>query len=207
MEGMRLYRKYVKRALDIIFALIGLVFFSPVFIASAIWIKTDSKGPVIFKQRRAGRDKRIFHIWKFRTMYSNAPRDVATHLLDDPTRYLTKPGRFLRRTSLDELPQLFNILFGQMSLIGPRPALWNQYDLIEEREKYGANAAIPGLTGWAQVHGRDELPIPVKAKLDGEYVRDLSFRLDALCLLKTFAAVPAGAGVVEGSGRGLDAGE
>ena len=201
-----MYRKYVKRGLDIIIALISLVFFIPVLLALAVWIKIDSTGPIIFKQRRVGRDKRIFHIWKFRTMLTDAPRDVATHLLDDPNRYVTKPGRFLRRTSLDELPQLINILMGQMSLIGPRPALWNQYDLIEERDKYGANAAVPGLTGWAQVHGRDELPIPVKAKLDGEYVNNLSFRLDAACLLKTFKTVPAGIGVVEGSGRGLSAG-
>jgi O-antigen biosynthesis protein WbqP len=207
MDGICVYQKYAKRALDITIALMGIAFFSLVLLTLAIWIKTDSKGPVIFKQRRIGRDKRIFHIWKYRTMISNAPRDVATHLLDDPIRYLTKPGRFLRRTSLDELPQLFNILFGQMSFIGPRPALWNQYDLIDERDKYGANAAVPGLTGWAQVHGRDELPIPVKARLDGEYVKDLTFWLDFVCLLKTFRTVPAGAGVVEGSGRNLDAGD
>ena len=163
-----MYQRYVKRLLDLVLSLIGLIVISPVLAILAIWIRLDSPGPVLFTQRRVGKGKTYFDIYKFRTMRIDAPHDVPTHLLGSPDAFITRSGRFLRRTSLDELPQIFNILKGEMSIVGPRPALWNQEDLIAERDKYGANDIRPGLTGWAQINGRDELPIEVKAALDGE---------------------------------------
>ena len=157
----------MKRFMDLALSLSCLILFAPLFLAIIVVIKIDSRGPIFFKQKRVGKDKEYFEILKFRTMRVDAPKDSPTHLLGDPERWITRAGRVLRRTSLDELPQLFNILKGDMSIVGPRPALWNQHDLIAERDKYGANDVLPGLTGWAQVHGRDELPIEVKAKLDG----------------------------------------
>ena len=165
--------QHIKRLIDIVLSLGAIVVLSPVLLLLAVLIKLDSKGPVLFKQKRVGKDKTHFEILKFRTMYADVPKDVPTHLLADPASKITKIGRFLRKSSLDELPQIFNILKGEMSIIGPRPALWNQFDLIEERDKYGANNVRPGLTGLAQISGRDELEIPVKAKLDGEYVEKI----------------------------------
>ncbi len=177
----------------------AIVLLSPLMLVLSILIKVTSKGPVLFKQRRIGKDKRSFQIWKFRTMRTDAPKDCPTHLLADPNRYITGVGRFLRKTSLDELPQIFNIFVGQMSVIGPRPALWNQADLIAERDKYGANAVRPGLTGWAQINGRDELPIAVKAQLDGEYCQNISLRFDLKCFFGTIRSVLRHDGVVEGA--------
>lgn len=187
-----------KQYLDIYLSLMALVFLSPFFLALMIAIKLDSPGPVFFKQKRVGIDKKHFYILKFRTMRTDTPKDMPTHLLKDPDQYITKVGKFLRKTSLDELPQIINILKGDMAIIGPRPALWNQYDLIEERDKYGANDILPGLTGWAQIHGRDELEIPEKAKLDGYYVENLSFGLDVKCFFGTILSVLRSDGVVEG---------
>lgn len=192
-----MYQK-IKRTLDFIISWLGLLILSPLFGVLIIWIKLDSRGPVLFKQKRVGIHKSHFMIYKFRTMRTDTPKDMPTHLLKNPEKYITKAGRFLRKTSLDELPQILNILRGDMALVGPRPALWNQYDLIEERDKYGANDIRPGLTGWAQVNGRDELEIPVKAALDGEYVRKMSFFFDCKCLLKTVVSVFKHEGVVEG---------
>ena len=163
-----------------------------------IAIKKDSSGPVLFKQKRVGIHKTHFNILKFRTMRTDTPKDMPTHMLADPEQYITKVGKFLRKTSLDELPQIINILKGDMSIIGPRPALWNQYDLIAERDKYGANGVMPGLTGWAQINGRDELEIPVKARMDGEYVEHIGIRLDCICFLKTITSVLKHDGIVEG---------
>ena len=192
----------VKRGIDFLMALVGLVVLSPVFLVLVVWIKTDSKGPVLFRQKRVGIHKTHFNILKFRTMRIDTPKDMPTHLLKNPEQYITTAGRFLRRTSLDELPQIFNILKGDMAVVGPRPALWNQYDLIAEREKYGANDVRPGLTGWAQINGRYELEIPVKAKFDGEYVAALlhgkGFFMDCRCFFGTFLHVFRGDGVVEG---------
>ena len=168
-----MYRNYIKRILDLIISYVGLVALSPIFLLIIIAIKLDSPGPIFFRQKRIGLKKSYFYILKFRTMRIDTPKDTPTHLLENPEQYITKVGGFLRKTSLDELPQIFNIIRGEMSIIGPRPALWNQADLIAERDKYGANDVMPGLTGWAQIHGRDELEIPIKAKLDGEYVRKL----------------------------------
>lgn len=190
--------QHIKRVLDFGLSLLGLIILSPLFIVLVIWIKLDSKGPVLFRQKRVGRDKTHFQILKFRTMRVDTPKDMPTHLLANPQQYITRAGRFLRKSSLDELPQIFNILKGDMAIVGPRPALFNQYDLIEERDKYGANAIRPGLTGWAQVNGRDELEIPVKAALDGEYVKNISFGFDVKCLLKTVVSVFKHEGVVEG---------
>lgn len=187
-----------KQYLDIYLSLMALVFLSPFFLALMIAIKLDSPGPVFFKQKRVGIHKKYFYILKFRTMRTDTPKDMPTHLLKDPDQYITKVGKFLRKTSLDELPQIINILKGDMAIIGPRPALWNQYDLIEERDKYGANDILPGLTGWAQIHGRDELEIPEKAKLDGYYVDNLSFGLDVKCFFGTILSVLRSDGVVEG---------
>ena len=173
-----MYQKYGKRILDIILSGCGIVVLAPVYLILAIAIKVDDPGPVFFRQKRVGIHKTHFNIMKFRTMKMETPRDMPTHLLENPEQYITRMGKFLRKTSLDELPQIFNIFAGQMSVIGPRPALWNQFDLIEERDKYGANDVRPGLTGWAQVNGRDELEIPVKAKLDGEYTRRFGFFMD-----------------------------
>lgn len=193
-----MYQKFVKRGLDLVLSFCALVVLSPLLLAISVWIKCDSPGPVLFRQKRVGKGKELFFILKFRTMRTDTPKDVPTHLLQDPDAYITRSGHFLRKTSLDELPQIWNILVGQMSIVGPRPALWNQYDLLEERDKYGANDVTPGLTGWAQVNGRDELEIPVKAKLDGEYVAQLSFGMDLKCFFLTIARVLTHKGVVEG---------
>jgi len=188
----------IKRAMDVILAFSALIILSPVFLILAFAIKIDSKGPVLFKQKRVGIHKSHFYILKFRTMRIDTPKDIPTHLLENPDQWITRVGKFLRKTSLDELPQVWNIFVGQMSFIGPRPALWNQYDLIKERDKYGANDIRPGLTGWAQINGRDELPIDIKAKLDGEYVEKLSFKMDVKCFFKTIVSVLKHDGVVEG---------
>ncbi|MBF1086072.1 MAG: sugar transferase [Solobacterium sp.] len=188
----------IKRLIDLVLSVCGLIVLSPLLIAIVIAIKLDSKGPVIFKQKRVGKNKTYFNIWKFRTMRTDAPKDMPTHLLSSPDAYITKIGKFLRQTSLDELPQILQIVVGKMAIIGPRPALWNQYDLIEERDKYGANDITPGLTGWAQVNGRDELEIPVKAKLDGEYVEKMGFMMDCKCFIMTIFSVARHDGVVEG---------
>jgi len=188
----------VKRLIDIILSLIGLIVLSPIFLILIIAIKIDSRGPVLFKQKRVGINKTYFNILKFRTMRIDTPKDTPTHLLGNPEQYITKMGKFLRKTSLDELPQIWNIFLGQMSIIGPRPALWNQYDLIAERDKYGANDVPPGLTGWAQINGRDELPIEIKAKLDGEYVEKISLLMDVKCFFGTIVSVVKSDGVVEG---------
>lgn len=190
--------RYIKRGMDFVLALLGLILLSPVFLALIIAIKVDSKGPVLFRQKRVGIHKTHFFILKFRTMRTDTPKDTPTHLLQNPEQYITKVGRFLRKTSLDELPQIINILKGDMAVVGPRPALWNQYDLIEERDKYGANDIRPGLTGWAQINGRDELEIPVKARFDGEYVEKMGLKMDLRCFFGTFISVLRGDGVVEG---------
>ena len=192
----------IKRLIDIILSSLGLIILSPVFLILIIAIKLDSKGPVLFKQKRVGIHKSHFNILKFRTMRIDTPKDCPTHLLDNPDQWITKVGKFLRRTSLDELPQIWNIFVGQMSIIGPRPALWNQYDLIDERDKYGANDIPAGLTGWAQINGRDEIPIEEKAKLDGQYVEKRSLWFDAICFLGTITAVLRRKGVIEG-GTGM----
>ncbi|HOV69683.1 MAG TPA: sugar transferase [Clostridia bacterium] len=188
----------VKRVIDIVSSLIALIVFSPVFLICIIAIKIDSKGPIFFKQKRIGINKTHFDILKFRTMKVETPKDVPTHLLENPDFYITRVGRFLRKTSLDELPQIFNILAGSMSFVGPRPALWNQADLIAERDKYGANGILPGLTGWAQINGRDELSIKAKAKLDGEYVANMGLRMDIKCIFATISAVVKRKGIMEG---------
>lgn len=190
--------KRIKSILDRIIALLGLIILSPLFIILVIMIKGDTKGPVLFRQKRVGIYKKHFYILKFRTMRIDTPKDTPTHLLKDPQQYITKVGRILRKTSLDELPQIINILKGDMAIVGPRPALWNQYDLIQERDKYGANDILPGLTGWAQINGRDELPIDVKARLDGEYVQKMGLRMDIKCILGTILSVLKQDGVVEG---------
>ena len=192
------YRQYIKRILDIVLSLLGIIFLSPIWLLIMLAIKVNSRGPVFFIQKRVGYQKRFFNIYKFRTMRSDTPKDVPTHLLSDPDQWITKVGRFLRNTSLDELPQLINILKGDMSVIGPRPALWNQDDLITERDKYKANDVRPGLSGWAQINGRDELEIPIKAKLDGEYVKRMSFLFDCRCFWGTILSVLKKDGVVEG---------
>lgn len=193
-----MYQKVFKRLLAIVLSLLGLICLGWLLILLCIAIKIDSPGPVLFKQKRVGKGKSHFYILKFRTMRIDTPKDMPTHLLANPEQYITRVGKFLRKTSLDELPQLINILKGDMAIIGPRPALWNQFDLIAERDKYGANDIRPGLTGWAQINGRDELEIDVKAKLDGEYVQQLSFGFDVKCFLGTIAAVLRSDGVVEG---------
>lgn len=188
----------IKRGMDFVLALVALLLFWWVFAILCIAIKLDSPGPIFFKQKRVGLHKTHFHILKFRTMRIDTPKDMPTHMLSNPDQYITKVGKFLRKSSLDELPQIINILKGEMSIVGPRPALWNQYDLIEERDKYGANDVVPGLTGWAQINGRDELEIPVKAKLDGEYVEKFGLVMDIKCFLGTITAVLFHKGVVEG---------
>ena len=190
--------KFFKRTLDIVLSFIGMIVLSPFFLLLVLAIKLDSKGPVLFKQKRIGLHKKHFYLLKFRTMRIDTPKDTPTHLLENPEQWITKVGKFLRKTSLDELPQIWNIFVGDMSIIGPRPALWNQYDLIEERDRYGANDVLPGLTGWAQIHGRDELPIAKKAELDGYYVQHLSFGLDVRCFFGTIKSVAKSEGVVEG---------
>lgn len=188
----------IKRVLDVLLSGCGILILSPILGIVALAIKLESPGPVIFKQKRFGKNKEFFEIYKFRSMRTDTPKDLPTHLLNDPDRFITKTGRFIRKTSLDELPQLFNIFSGKMSVIGPRPALWNQGDLIAERDKYHANDIRPGLTGWAQINGRDELEIPVKAKFDGEYVRKMSFLFDCKCFFGTVISVLRHDGVVEG---------
>ncbi len=194
-----MYANFIKRVIDLLFSLIALILLSPVFIIIVIWIKATSKGPIFFRQQRVGKNKKLFSIMKFRTMRIEAPRDCPTHMLENPQQYITGVGRFLRKTSLDELPQIFNILMFQMSIVGPRPALWNQYDLIEERDKYGANDILPGITGWAQVNGRDELAIAVKTEFDGEYVKRMSFIFDLKCFFLTFVKVLKSDGIKEGA--------
>ena len=193
-----MYRNCVKRALAIVLSLVGIVALGWLLILLSIAIKLDSPGPVLFRQKRVGLGKSHFYILKFRTMRIDTPRDMPTHLLVNPEQYITRVGRFLRKTSLDELPQLFNILAGHMAIVGPRPALWNQFDLIAERDKYGANDIRPGLTGWAQINGRDELEIDVKARYDGEYVQRMSLAFDTRCILGTVTAVLRRDGIVEG---------
>lgn len=193
-----MYRNYIKRAFDAILSVVGLVLLLPLLILIAIAIKIDSRGPFFFKQKRVGKAKALFVMYKFRTMRYDTPDDVPTHKLLTPDKYITRYGRLLRKTSLDELPQLWNILRGDMSVIGPRPALWNQDDLIAERDKYGANDIRPGLTGWAQINGRDELEIPEKARLDGEYVLRLSFLFDVRCFFGTIISIIKHEGVLEG---------
>lgn len=190
--------KYLKRPLDFLISLIAIVILCPIFLIIAVWIKLNSKGPVFFRQKRVGKNKELFEIYKFRSMRTDTPSDMPTHLLNDPEAFITSSGKFLRKTSLDELPQLFNIIKGDMAVIGPRPALWNQYDLIEERDKYKANDIRPGLTGWAQINGRDELEIPIKAKLDGDYVENMSLFFDIKCLLGTVSSVLRSEGIIEG---------
>lgn len=193
-----MYKHFLKRVLDILFSGIGILLLIPFWLVLFLAIKIDSKGPIFFKQKRVGIHKKTFSILKFRTMRIDAPHDTPTHLLENPEQYLTRIGRWLRKTSLDELPQVFNIFVGQMSIIGPRPALWNQNDLVAERDKYGANDVRPGLTGWAQINGRDELEIEVKAKYDGEYVKRVSFLFDCKCFFGTIKSVLKHDGVVEG---------
>ena len=198
------YQKYLKNLLDRLLALVGTAALSWLLLGVGIAVRLDSPGPVLFRQKRVGRNGQYFYIYKFRTMRIDTPHDMPTHLLNHPDFFITRVGRFLRKTSLDELPQLFNILKGDMALVGPRPALWNQYDLIAERDRYGANDVLPGLTGWAQINGRDELEIPVKAKLDGEYVEKLQknglsgFLMDCRCFFGTIGSVLRHEGVVEG---------
>lgn len=194
---MRIYVG-IKLGFDFLFALVGLLLLSPFMAIIAFLIKLDSKGPVFFKQKRIGRNKKYFYILKFRTMRTDTPKDTPTHLLQDPSACITKIGEFLRKTSLDELPQIINILKGEMSIIGPRPALWNQYDLIEERDKYNANDIYPGMTGWAQINGRDELSINIKAKFDGDYVERISLLFDIEIFFKTVISVLRSEGVKEG---------
>jgi len=193
-----LYKDGLKRIIDFILSLMGIVVLSPVLLLLCLAIKLDSKGPIIFKQKRVGKNKTYFNIYKFRTMKIDTPKEMPTHLLADPDFYITKVGKFLRKTSLDELPQLFNIIKGDMAVIGPRPALWNQYDLIEERDKYGANDIRPGLTGLAQISGRDELEIKQKALLDGNYTENISPSMDLKCFLGTIVSVFKSEGVIEG---------
>ncbi|MDY0277005.1 MAG: sugar transferase [Acholeplasma sp.] len=188
----------VKRFYDTVLSFIGLIILSPLFLVLMILIKLDSKGPILFKQKRIGRHKNYFNILKFRTMRIDTPRDTPTHMLENPEQWITKAGKFLRKTSLDELPQIINILKGDMSIIGPRPALWNQYDLVEERDKYNVHKLYPGLTGYAQINGRDELPIPEKAKLDGYYVEHISLWLDIKIFFGTIVSIFRSDGVVEG---------
>ncbi len=190
--------RILKRVFDIVFSLLLSITLLPLFIIIIIFIKIDSKGPILFKQKRVGKNKKHFNILKFRTMYIYTPKDKPTHLLENPEQYITRVGKFLRKTSLDELPQIWNILIGQMSVIGPRPALWNQYDLIQERDKYGVNDIRPGLTGWAQINGRDELPIKIKAEFDVYYIQNMSFSFDCKCFFGTILSVMKHEGVVEG---------
>ena len=193
-----MYKRFGKRALDLLLSGLGLIVLSPLFLIISIAIKAEDPGPVFFRQKRVGIHKSYFNIVKFRSMRQDTPHDMPTHLLSDPQRWITKTGRFLRKTSLDELPQIAQIFTGKMSIIGPRPALWNQFDLIDERDKYGANDVTPGLTGWAQVNGRDELEIEEKARLDGEYAQNISFGMDMKIFWMTVKNVLRGSGVVEG---------
>lgn len=193
-----MYKNGIKRIIAIVISLCGITCLSWLYILIIVAIKIDSPGPVFFRQKRVGKYKKHFQILKFRTMRIDTPHDIPTHMLENADKYITKIGGFLRKTSLDELPQFFNILIGDMAVIGPRPALWNQFDLIEERDKYGVNDVRPGLTGWAQIHGRDELEIEQKANLDGYYVKNMSFLMDVKCFFSTIAIVIRGDGVIEG---------
>jgi O-antigen biosynthesis protein WbqP len=193
-----MYRGFFKRFFDIILSFLAIVLLSWLFFIISLAIVVDDPGPVFFKQKRVGKNKKLFMMLKFRSMKMNTPCDTPTHMLKNPEQYITRVGKFLRKTSLDELPQIFNIFVGQMSIIGPRPALWNQDDLIDERDKYGANDVRPGLSGWAQINGRDELEIPNKARLDGEYVEKMSFGMDWKCFWRTIISVLKHEGVVEG---------
>lgn len=193
-----MYNRVIKRVIDVICSLMAIIFLSIIYLPICLIVKCTSKGPVFFKQKRVGKDKKYFNILKFRTMRIDTPKDCPTHLLENPEQYITSVGKFLRKTSLDELPQIFNIFVGDMSVIGPRPALWNQDDLIAERDKYGINALKPGLTGWAQTHGRDELPIPVKVQMDKVYYDKISFAFDVKCFFMTIVSVLKSDGVVEG---------
>jgi O-antigen biosynthesis protein WbqP len=192
-----MYMKF-KRGMDILVSATGLILLSPIILALVIAIKLDSPGPILFRQKRVGIHKKHFDILKFRTMSIETPKDTPTHMLEHPDEYITRVGRVLRKTSLDELPQIVNIFKGEMSVVGPRPALWNQYDLVAERDKYGANEVPPGLTGWAQVNGRDENSIEKKAKLDGEYVENIGLKMDLKCFFKTIVAVIKKEGFAEG---------
>ncbi|MCR4612177.1 MAG: sugar transferase [Lachnospiraceae bacterium] len=192
------YEKVVKRGIDIILSFFGLVLLSPVFAALSLWIVIDDPGPVLFTQKRIGRDKQYFKLHKFRSMKMSTPHNVPTHMLENPEQYITKAGKFIRAHSLDELPQIWDIFIGNMSVIGPRPGLWNQDLLTAERDKYGANDIKPGLTGWAQINGRDELEIPVKAKLDGEYAKQLGLKMDIKCFLGSVGVFAKDDSVVEG---------
>lgn len=193
-----MYKQFLKRLIDMVLSTVGIIVLAIPMGVIALIIKITDPGPVFFKQKRVGLNKTHFNLYKFRSMKMSTPKDCPTHLLENPEQYITSIGKILRKSSLDELPQLFNILKGEMSVIGPRPALWNQYDLIEERDKYGANDVRPGLTGWAQINGRDELEIDVKAKLDGEYIEKMSFAFDCKCFLGTITSVLKSDGVVEG---------
>ena len=198
MRNQGLYGGFIKRFLDIVLSLVGLVLLSPLFLLVALAIYFDDPGPVVFTQKRFGQNKRFFMLHMFRSMKTDTPHDIPTHLMENPEQHITRVGGFIRKYSLDELPQIWDILVGNMSIVGPRPALWNQDDLIEAREPYGANSLRPGLTGWAQINGRDELPIPVKAQLDGEYAKNLSFSMDLKCFLGTISAVVSHKGYAEG---------
>ena len=197
-NGSKRCYSYFKRGIDFILSAVGIVVLSPLILLLCILIKVDSRGPILFTQRRIGKNKKEFNIWKFRTMRIDTPHDVPTHMLDHAEQYITRMGKFLRKTSLDELPQLFQIFTGKMAIVGPRPALWNQYDLIEKRDEGLANTIRPGLTGWAQVHGRDELDIDVKAELDNYYAENMSLGLDVRCFFRTIFSVCKQEGVVEG---------
>lgn len=196
----------VKRVIDLALSLLAVVVLSLLFLILFIAIKVDTPGPIFFKQKRVGINKTHFNILKFRTMRIDTPKDTPTHLLENPDQYITKVGKFLRKTSLDELPQIFNIIKGEMAIIGPRPALWNQYDLISERDKYNANDVRPGLTGWAQINGRDELPIDLKSELDGEYIQKMNFAFDVKCFVGTITSVLKSDGVIEGGTGALSEG-
>lgn len=199
-----MYERFIKRLLDVLFSTMGMIFFAWLFLILAIIIVIDDPGPVFFSQKRVGKGKTFFQLHKFRSMKTTAPVNMPTHMFSDADQYITRVGKVLRKYSLDELPQIWDIFIGKMSIIGPRPALWNQTDLVTERDKYGANDVLPGLTGWAQINGRDELIIPVKAKLDGDYVTVLkrggleAFLFDLRCFLNTIFSVLKGSGVVEG---------
>ena len=184
-----MYVRIIKPSIDFILSIIGFIVLSPIFLILCIWIKCDSKGPIFFKQKRFGKDKKFFYIYKFRTMYTDTPKDMPTHLLSNPEQYITKSGKFLRKTSLDELPQIINIIKGEMAIIGPRPALWNQEDLMQERDKYGANALKPGLTGWAQINGRKDVEWHHRIELNVWYVRNISFFLDVKIFFMTIIKV------------------
>lgn len=197
-EKQRKYQ-FIKRLFDIVLCIPICITLLPFMVIFAVAIKLDSKGPILFKQTRVGKNKKLFKIWKFRTMRTDTPKDMPTHLLKNPEVFITRTGRFFRKMSIDEFPQFYQcLLTDDLSLVGPRPALWNQEDLIAERDKYGANLIKPGITGWAQINGRDELEIPVKAKLDGDYVKNMGLKMDLKCFLATFFSVLRSDGVVEG---------